>query len=127
MDNTKYQIEKYDAIYQKYIFVTRWRSFEHLPYNRILPTEDFDVAVREQRVFKEEVKASKRKEAKNKHVDLSAETQTSVYVPQLSSLLLWALCPNDTSSVWLRLFDSEHFAEAYSDRNKYREILNQDD
>ena len=125
--NTKYQIEQYDAIYQKYIFVTRWRSFEHLPYNRILPTEDFDVAVREQRVFKEEVKASKRKEAKNKHVDLSAETQTSVYVPQLSSLLLWALCPNDTSSVWLRLFDSEHFAEAYSDRNKYREILNQDD
>ena len=78
-------------------------------------------------MFKEEVKASKREDAKNKHVDLSAETQTSVYVPRLSSLLLWALCPNDTSSVWLRLFDSEHFAEAYSDRNKYREILNQDD
>ncbi|MBQ7191329.1 MAG: hypothetical protein IJS00_00450 [Paludibacteraceae bacterium] len=105
--NTKYQIEPYDIIYQKYIFVTRWRSFEHLPYNRILPTEDFDTAIRQQRVYQ--------------HNEKSAEK------PPLSSLLLWALCPNDTSSVWLRLFDAEHFAQAYNDRNKYREILNQDD
>lgn len=108
VQNTKYQIEPYDALYKKYLFVTRWRSYEHLPYNRLLPTEDFDRAVREQRVF----------EGGNKK---------DVYTPHVSSLLLWALCPDDTSSVWLRLFEAEHFSQAYNERTIYREILNQDD
>lgn len=108
VQNTKYQIEPYDSLYKKYMFVTRWRSYEHLPYNRLLPTEDFDTGVRAQRV-----------------TNTSAKSDN--YIPHISSLLLWALCPDDTSSVWLRLFEAEHFAKAYSERTIYREILNQDD
>ena len=49
------------------------------------------------------------------------------YHPRTSSLLLWSLCPDDSSSEWFRLFDSEFFAEAYEDKNVYRQFLNQND
>ena len=41
--------------------------------------------------------------------------------------LLCALSQYDSSTEWLRLFDSKHFNEAYADKNTYRKILNIDD
>ena len=49
------------------------------------------------------------------------------YKPDMSALILWAICPDDTSSEWLKLFDPSHFAEAYRDRQAIREIMNQED
>lgn len=112
--NTKYQIEKDDAsynIYNKYIFVTRWRSFDHFSYNRILPTEDFDKQIRSIRVYEEQ------KEENNQD-----QKQTNI-----SSISLWALCPDDTSTEWFRLFDSQKFKELFEIRETYRKILNQND
>ena len=110
--NTKYQIEKYDAFYKKYIFVTRWRSFEHFSFNRILPTEDFDENIRLVRVYEEQT-----------------EENDQVKKPvNISSIALWALCPeDDISSEWFRLFDSKKFEEAFAMRETYRKILNQND
>ncbi len=107
--NTKYQIEKYDTLYKKYIFVSRWRSFNHFSFNRILPTEDFDVVVHNSRVYENE------EEKKFKHAE------------SISSISLWALCPDDTSSEWLNLFGPENFKEAFEARELYRKIINQND
>lgn len=113
--NTKYQFEKYDAICQKYIFVTRWRSFDHFSFNRILPTEDFDMQIRSQRVCED-------KETDEK------ENEKSVRLINISSIVLWALCPDDTSSEWFNLFkSSEQFKEAYEMREIYRKTLNKND
>lgn len=127
------QYDKYDKVYGKYIFITRWRCFEHFSLNRILPTEDFDEKIRSQRVYEEEVKAKDEKKKKTAHRFMEEElipkehTEGQIYTPKVSSLLLWALCPDGSSSEWFRLFDSEFFAEAYADRDKYRKILNQND
>lgn len=126
------QSDKYNKVYRKYIFITRWRCFEHFNYNRILPTEDFDEKIRRERVYDEEIKY-KGKKAKTNHRSMEEEkvqkehSEDQKYTPKTSSLLLWALCPNDSSSEWFRLFDSEFFAEAYEDKNTYRMILNQND
>lgn len=126
------QPDKYNKVYGKYIFVTRWRCFEHFNLNRILPTEDFDEKIRRQRVYEEEVKATN-KNQNNGQRSMEEEKipkehqEGQKYIPKTSSLLLWALCPNDSSSEWFRLFDSEFFAEAYADKNIYRMILNQND
>lgn len=109
--NTKFQIEKYDAFYKKYIFVTRWRSFNQFSFNRILPTEDFDKAIHEELV--------------SDYVASSEENKQ--YQPSISSIALWALCPDDTSTEWFKLIDSEHFQEAFEMRNIYHKILNQND
>ncbi len=107
--NTKYQVEKYDALYKKYIFVSRWRSFNHFSFNRILPTEDFDVMVHKNRVYGNE------EEKEFNHADY------------ISSISLWALCPDDASSEWLTLFRPENFKEAFEVRELYRKIINQND
>ena len=109
--NTKYQIEKYDAFYKKYIFVTRWRSFDHFSYNRILPTEDFDEHIRSVRVYESH----------------SEEETQNEKAANISSISLWALCPDDTSSEWFRLIDAQDFKEAFEMRETYRKILNQND
>jgi hypothetical protein len=109
--NTKYQIEKYDAFYKKYIFVTRWRSFDHFSYNRILPTEDFDEHIRSVRVYEDQSEK-----------DVQQEKAINI-----SSISLWALCPDDTSSEWFRLIDAQDFKEAFEMRETYRKILNQND
>lgn len=105
---TRLQTEKYDELYQKLIFVTRWRSFAHFSFNRMLPKEDFDEEMRRIRIYQEEAEPTK-----------GAITT--------SSLILWAICPNDNSSEWLRLFDAERFSESYEYRNIFRRILNQND
>jgi hypothetical protein len=118
------QIDKYSKVYSKYIFITRLKCFSHLNLNRILPTEDFDEKIRRQRVYDEEIKA---KSDLNHHsVRLEKEVATK-YQSYPSSLLLWALCPDDSSSEWFKLFDSNFFTQAYNDKNIYRRILNQND
>jgi hypothetical protein len=118
------QIDKYSKVYSKYIFISRLKCFTHLNLNRILPTEDFDEKVRRQRVYNEEIKA--KKDLNNKEDEYMQITESS-YTPYPSSLLLWALCPDDSSSEWFKLFDTNFFSEAYKDKNEYRRILNQDD
>lgn len=138
--NNQIQVDKYDYVYNKYLFITRWRRFEHLNLNRILPMEDFDDKIRKQLVYDAEMedKAEKEKaKRKNKKQILQSTDEASTqpdtnekkkqYVPRPSSLLLWALCPDDSSSEWFRLFDSDFFTESYNDKTIYREILNQND
>jgi len=108
--NTKYQIEKYDAFYKKYIFITRWRSFDQFSFNRILPREDFDENIRSIRVYQ----------------TLSADNSHDEKI-SISSISLWALCPDDTSSEWFRLFDPRKYKEAFDIRETFRKILNQND
>ena len=105
---TRIQTAKYDELYQKLIFVTRWRSFAHFSFNRMLPKEDFDQEMRRIRVYQE-------------------ETESSIGAISTSSLILWAICPDDNSSEWLKLFDAERFSESYEYRNTFRRILNQKD
>lgn len=124
------QSDKYNKVYGKYIFITRWRCFEHFSLNRILPTEDFDEKVRKQCVYEEEIKVTGKKKANRSMEEEKIRKEHHEgenYIPKTSSLLLWALCPDDSSSEWFKLFNSEFFAEAYSDKNTYREILNQND
>ena len=109
--NTKYQIEKYDAFYKKYIFITRWRSFDQFSFNRILPREDFDEHIRSKRVYD------------TSSVDNTPEEKKI----SISSISLWALCPDDTSSEWFRLFDPKNYKEAFEIRETYKKILNQND
>jgi hypothetical protein len=135
--NNQVQVDKYDHVYNKYLFVTRWRCFEHLNLNRILPMEDFDEKVRRQLVYEAECENDKKEKDEHKKLlhQLLSKTSTQIgangsnkqYTPRPSSLLLWALCPNDSSSEWFRLFKSDFFTEAYRDKTIYREILNQND
>lgn len=113
--NTKYQIEKYDTFYQKYIFVTRWRSFNHFSFNRILPTEDFDDAVHAQLV------SDYGKEKEQPHEEEKKRNRL------ISSISLWALCPEDNSTEWFKLIDAEDYQEARAKKEIYKNILNQND
>lgn len=128
----KTQVDKFNPVYSKYIFITRWRCFEQLNLNRILPTEDFDEKMRIRQVFSAELaeKARVERDRGNDGDNSSSSTtiiDSSAYSPRPSSLLLWALCLEDSSTEWFRLFDSEQFAKAYSDKKIYRECLNQND
>lgn len=130
------QVDKYNILYKKYIFITRWRCFDYFPLNRILPMEDFDEKVRVQLVYEEE-KNAKNKIKKSGKNNKSASTDTQEihekpeenkkYISYPSSLLLWALSPDDSSAEWFRLLDSDFFHEAYEEKEKYKEILNQND
>lgn len=120
--NTKYQIEKYDAFYKKYIFVTRWRSFNHFSFNRILPTEDFDAAVHERLVSN----------YGKSQVQPSEEGENHIPERLISTISLWALCPEDNSTEWfttewLKLIGAENYQEARKMMVIYRDILNQND
>lgn len=114
--NTKYQIERYDAIYQKYIFVTRWRSFNHFSFNRILPTEDFDSQIRRNRVC-------------DPHPEKDENSDNTNTNPiNVSSVILWSMCPPfEASSELYQLFDSKRFNEASAMRKAYQTIINQKD
>lgn len=138
--DTKIQIDKYSRLLEKYIFVTRWRCFEQFSYNRLFPLEDFDMSVRKTLNFEEEERQKRYEELEKKRQQRTTDNQQLMkekqkleeskigkYTPQISSLILWAVCPNDTSGVWLKLFPALHFSEAYKDRIKIREILNQND
>lgn len=126
------QVDRFNPVYGKYIFITRWRCFEQLNLNRILPTEDFDEKMRIRQVFEAELAEKARVERSlagdsPSDVFLREEGPEAGYSPRPSSLLLWSLCMEDSSTEWFRLFDSEQFAKAYSDKKIYRECLNQND
>ncbi|MCM1292070.1 MAG: hypothetical protein NC111_04520 [Bacteroides sp.] len=131
--NNQMQTDKYNRIYGKYIFVTRWRCFDLFNLNRILPTEDFDEKIRRTRVYEAELKEKEKNMLKHRSAVNTAPAAvephdgSTPYSPKISSLLLWALCPDGSSSEWFRLFDSEFFAEAFNDKNMYRQVLNVDD
>ena len=128
------QNAEYNSLYQRYLFITRWRSFDSFSLNRILPTEDFDQSIRNIRVFDDEQKAKRKKEkekAKRNAVEevpvLDEAPQETPYSTDIPALILWAICPDDTSNEWLRLFNPSHFAEAYRDRQCIRKIMNKED
>ena len=128
---TSIQCSQYDETFKRYIFVTRWRTFSSLALNRILPKEDFDQATREERVYTDEEIAKQRKrndekKLKGEKVEEIKKEETA-YSRTLSSLILWAVSPDDNSNEWLKLFEVEHFGTAYKERNEFRKILNQND
>lgn len=130
----------YDGLYEHYLFVTRWKCFSKFSLNRILPTEDFDANAREELnyVAEQEAKkkeAEKRKEQErrryNKMVEESEEVKEAKdvkeeYTRDVSALILWAVCPDDKSNLWMKFFNS-NFSKAIEDRSKIREVMNQDD
>ena len=93
-------------LYKSYMFITRWRTFNSISYNRIFPLEDFDSKYAEFLINNEERKNNR-------------------YEP--SSLILWAMSRDEKSSEWLNLFSSEMFVQAVSDSRYYKKILNQKD
>ena len=131
------QNAEYNELYRRYLFITRWRSYDSFSFNRILPTEDFDQSIRNVRVFADEQKAQneQQKHGRRSHAILPEEPVVTIdeapkaapYKPDMSALILWAICPDDTSSEWLKLFDPSHFAEAYRDRQVIRKIMNKED
>ena len=142
--NTRLQVAPYNPIFQKFIFITRWRCFSHFSYNRILPNEDFDLASRQKVNHKAAKAAEKARAEEIKRLSLGAPKKgkkTEIHTTVLnedandeykaenyrSSLILWAVMPDDNSGQWLNIFPSDHFSKAYLDREKYREVLNTND
>ena len=128
---TNVQCSQYEELFQRYIFVTRWRTYKSIAYNRLLPKEDFDQEMREERVFSDEAKAKQKKEhtQKKRNGENVGEykEESKEYVRNLSSLILWSVSPDDNSNEWLNLFNAEHFSTAYEERNEFRKVLNQND
>jgi hypothetical protein len=138
----------YNELYEHYLFVTRWKCFNHFSFNRILPNEDFDEEIRQECNYDAEL-AKKRKQLEyeaemekrrqeayqqgednksNEDTNTSEkESDVEEYRRDLSALILWSVCPDDTSNLWMRFFNAELFSEAIEDRNKIRKVMNQDD
>lgn len=136
LNTTRVQESKFNHIYRTYVFITRWRCFEHFSYNRILPTEDFDLKEFEKKNYAAEKLAREKRKRQQARLyaglpkedpEEQKNDEVAPYEPCNSSLILWAVCPDENSSVWLKLFSSEHFGRAFEDREKYREVLNQND
>ena len=105
----QFQSDAEHNVYGNYLFVTRWRCFDKLILNRILPTEDFDG------------------NEYGKKVVAAQSDEEEQYSPRPSSLLLWSLSLFDASTEWYRLFDATFLDEAYEDKQIYRRIMNQND
>ena len=108
---TTYQIisqkdDKDGELYKSYMFLTRWRTFNAISYNRIFPLEDFDSDY------------AGHLEGKDEHKDDRCEQ---------SSLILRAICRDEKSSEWLTLFPSGNFVQAVTDSKYYKRILNKND
>ena len=133
------QKSEHDELFKRYLFVTRWRVFKSISFNRLLPNEDFDNEARaivnfEAEQAKRQAEYQKEQRLRNGGVaDDTANTKdtkeesTDPYKRSLSSLMLWAVCPNDNSSEWLQLIQNGYFRKAYDERQVIREIMNQDD
>lgn len=129
------QKSEYDELFKRYLFVTRWRTYKNISFNRLLPKEDFDSEVRALVNFEAEQAEQAKKaemEAAKKNAEEPKKTKEKKekvvpYKRTLSSLMLWAVCPNDNSSEWLQLFDMDNFQKAWKERQVIREIMNTDD
>lgn len=103
---TQFQFDEHKQLFEKYLFITRWRTFDDLALNRVLPTEDFDPKIMEKKVNQEE----------------------QIHLTNMpSSYILWAMCKEDNSKEWLKLFDATAFNEARQERDIYRLRLNKKD
>ena len=197
--HTTYQIDPFDIVFSKYLFVTRWRTFEKMSFNRLLPTEDFDEEIKESRIYgyknQNEITLDvliekdknalfkdilRQEEFKGKKINLltsstpesdyyisfkpkdgeenNADKQTYVYIDFAdketakqeimeairnklaginyddydnnlypSSLIMWAMCPDDTSTEWMKLFKAHLFQKAWEARKIYQKELNPKD
>lgn len=103
---TQFQFDTHKNLLHKYMFVTRWKTFDSLALNRILPSEDFDMHVRKGRVNADEL---------------------SFYKNASSSIILWSICQNDNSSEWLKLFDGTSLSASMKIRDTYIKKLNTKD
>ena len=56
-----------------------------------------------------------------KEPEVNSSNQKSL---PISSVILWAVCPDDNSGEWLKLFDAEDFSRAYQCRKDFRKNLN---
>ncbi len=130
------QKSEFDELFKRYLFITRWRIYKNVSFNRLLPKEDFDSEERAVVNFEaEQAKAAevaeKERTMRNggvkKVVKEAVEEKIVPYERNLSSLMLWAVCPDDNSSEWLNLFDVHNFRKAFDERQTVREIMNQDD
>lgn len=106
--------DKVRDLYQRYMFLTRWRTFDYVRLNRVLPLEDFDEESRKEVVCDIEVNRQKFE-------------QEACYP---SSLLLLAMSRAGVSrdTNWLRLFpDRLPSGIVKADMDAYLNILNVDD
>jgi hypothetical protein len=136
---TQLQCSEFDDIYKRYIFVTRWKTYDKVVLNRLLPEEDFDSVARVERVYTAEQQAleiAKKKKDRisgkadstpKKSVEAECQEGEKRSMSALSSIILWSVCPDANSNEWFNLFEVENFNQAYEDRNIFREIMNKND
>ncbi|MCQ2192051.1 MAG: hypothetical protein MJZ23_04205 [Paludibacteraceae bacterium] len=109
--NTLYQSDVENGLYKNYLFITKWRCFDTIAANRILPEIELDLSA-------EDITA----EAALADADDCGCDKKGKNVPY-SSLFLYALCGDDaTASLWLKLFRNEEFAEI-SDKSRFMDKL----
>lgn len=105
------QLDTADNLYKRYLFVTRWRTYDFIRLNRVLPLEDFDDESRSLLV------SEKNNVEKEEH-------------SRPSSLFLLAISQTGEArdTEWLRLFpDRVPSNLVWSDMKAYQDILNVDD
>ena len=141
---TSLQCAEFDEIYKRYIFVTRWKTYDKIVLNRLFPKEDFDAEVRIERVYDAELQAREDEKLRNENkmenkaenkIENDNRPQEVAEVPHelycstedLSSIILWSVCPDANSNEWINLFEIESFNDAYKARNIFREIMNTND
>ena len=136
---TQLQCSEFDDIYKRYIFVTRWKTYDKVVLNRLLPEEDFDSVARVERVYTAEQQALENAKKKKDRISGKADSTPKKSVEAecqegekrsmsaLSSIILWSVCPDANSNEWFNLFEVENFNQAYEDRNIFREIMNKND
>ena len=94
--NAIYQCDKHNELFKKFFFLTKWRSFDKVAANRILPETELDLSA---------------KVLSNDTGEQDGEVSKNSELPY-SSVFLYALCGKDgTASIWLKLFRNEDFAE----------------
>jgi len=110
--NMIFQNASSDAIYSRYLFLTRWRTFDFIHLNRVLPVEDFDDGTRSIRVSEVNDDRCSREKC----------------LP--SSLFLLSLCQTEKSrgTEWYRLFPERIPSSlVFSNMKAYQDVLNVDD
>ncbi|MBP5455061.1 MAG: hypothetical protein J6Y37_00995 [Paludibacteraceae bacterium] len=110
--SVQYQFDEHKELFGKFIFVTRWRTFDFIALNRILPAEDFDMRIRDKVDFKKGIPTN------------DEEKEIASYINATSSLILWAMCKDDKSTEWMKLFDGTELSQWLDKRDKFREKLN---
>ena len=109
--NFSLQPDTVDSLFKRYLFITRWSTFEYVWLNRILPLEDFDMESRCMLVSEK-----------------NDQTVRNLCYP--SSLFLMSISQIGTSrdSQWLRLFPERIPSKSvWTYMKAYQDRLNEDD